>query len=63
MEGNSIVSVAPGVMGLVMDLISFFICGWLGFLGLAVGICDLCFRSGFVFKIPALVSVISGASF
>ncbi len=61
MERNSVASLTLGIIGLVLDVVSIFICGWLGFIGLALGIVGLCLRGKFALRIPALVSIPFGA--
>lgn len=61
-ENEGVGSLVCGTIGLVVSIISWIVCGWLGFIGLALGIVGLALpASSFGKKVPALLSLIVGA--
>lgn len=64
MEGNQGTgSIACGTAGLVASIVSWVVFGWLGFVGLVLGIVGLALpASSFGKKVPALLAVIVGGS-
>lgn len=49
-----------GIFGLVLGIVSYFVFGWLSFIGLPLGIVGLCLpTNGFGKKVPALLAVIA----
>ena len=54
-------SLVCGTIGLVVSIISFIVCGWMGFIGLVLGIVGLAMPSDtFSKKVPALISLVAG---
>lgn len=54
-------SLVCGTIGLVVSIISFIVCGWMGFIGLILGIVGLAMPSDtFGKKVPALISLVAG---
>ena len=62
MENNQgIGSIVCGTVGLVVSIVSFIVCGWMGFIGAVLGIVGLAMpASSFGMKVPALLSLIAG---
>ena len=62
-ENEGVGSLVCGAIGLVVSIISWIVCGWLGFIGLVLGIVGLALpASNFGKKVPALLSLIVGAT-
>lgn len=54
-------SIVCGTVGLVVSIISWVVCGWMGFIGLVLGMVGLAMpASSFGKKVPALLSLIVG---
>ncbi len=62
-ENQGTGSIVCGTVGLVVSIVSWVVCGWLGLIGLVLGIVGLALpASSFGKKVPALLSVIVGGS-
>lgn len=54
-------SLVCGIIGLVVSIISWIVCGWLGFIGAVLGLIGLFLPTqGFGLKVPALLALIVG---
>lgn len=54
-------SIVCGTVGLVVSIVSWVVCGWMGFIGVVLGIIGLVMpASSFGKKVPALLSLIVG---
>ena len=54
-------SIVCGTVGLVVSIVSWVVCGWMGFIGVVLGIIGLVMpASSFGKKVPALISLIVG---
>lgn len=52
-------ALACGIIGLVLGVVSYIVCGWLSFIGLILGIVGICLSTdGFGKKVPALLAII-----
>ena len=60
-ENKGIGSIVCGTVGLVVSIVSWVVCGWMGFIGMVLGIIGLIVpASSFGKKVPALLSLIVG---
>ena len=60
-ENQGTGSIVCGTVGLVTSIVSWVVCGWMGLIGLVLGIVGLVMpASNFGKKVPALLSVIIG---
>ncbi len=54
-------SLVCGIIGLVASIVSWIVCGWLGFIGAVLGIIGLALPTpGFGTKVPALLALLVG---
>jgi hypothetical protein len=54
-------SLVCGIIGLVVSVISWIACGWLGFIGAVLGLIGLILPAqGFGMKVPALLAFLVG---
>lgn len=61
MEKNDNISLIFGIIALVLEFISIFVCGWLSIIGLGLGIGGTCMpTSSTGKKIPAIVAIPAG---
>lgn len=55
-------SLALGIIGLTLDFISLFVCGWLSILGAALGLIGMLLNTQSAGKkVPAIVALTAGA--
>lgn len=60
-ENKGTGSIVCGTVGLVVSIVSWVVCGWMGFIGMVLGIIGLVVpASNFGKKVPALLSLIVG---
>ena len=64
MEKNDTTVLILGIVALVLEIISFFIFGWLSIVGLGLGVGGVCIKTeSSNNKIPAIVSIPLGVIF
>lgn len=64
MGKNDTTSLVLGIVALVLEIISFFIFGWLSIVGLGLGVGGVCIKTeSNNNKIPAIVSIPLGVIF